>query len=861
MPQGNWVGTLQVAYWPDLAPPRPADRTGRAAPVTVYSPAHAHTAHSRDPTTHMTRAGPPDTGDAALLSAELPDLVRRRQLLGLDVSRLDPERPPLDRHVTGLAFSGGGVRAGALALGVSQALARHGRLARFDYLSTVSGGGFIGATISSWLGNLGPQDRRAEEGDFAFRLGQGLPEPAALSHLRTHADYLAPEGAPGRLRLAAVLLRGVLLNVFLFLPWVLIAVVLTEIVYELEARLGVRHITWRVTLTLALLGCALVATFPFVTRVARRRFTWARRNAYDMLFAGAMVATITAIALLPFSQLTRTLVVASRHALRADIAHRLAALDRPAVWLALAALATLWVGMHGRSAMVRRINQAIGRLALWLLAPVLLLTAYFVLCAHFVHLPFAPLHLGGTAAREARADLAAGRIPTALRVAIDRLLGDEGGQLSPGATVQRDAATGALWVHDAMQGDPAGPDWLFGASNGPGGSRDVARFPVRVLDRAPGDLDLIVTLRAYPEPRDLLVLGALVLFLLVNGRIVDVNVTSLHQFYRDRLSRAFLLRPAGAMPAGNDGQRLSDLNASGLAPYHLVNATLNVSGSANPLARGRNADFFLLSRHVCGSRCTGYVATADLEQADPRFDFASAIAISAAAAGPRMGVHTSGSLAGDLALFNLRLGYWLPNPLRVGEHRRAYRFRGPGASYLLRESFGLLHEASRYVNVSDGGHIENLGIYELLRRRCRVIVALDAECDPELTCEALTTVIRYARIDLGITIEVDLSPLRRDGDGWSAEHLAVGTIRYGPGLDETGLLVYLKASRTGDEAADLAAYARRHPAFPHQSTADQFFTEADFEAYRALGDHIVTQAMRTGSPAAAAFGALDRGGP
>ncbi len=141
----------------------------------------------------------------------------------------------------------------------------------------------------------------------------------------------------------------------------------------------------------------------------------------------------------------------------------------------------------------------------------------------------------------------------------------------------------------------------------------------------------------------------------------------------------------------------------------------------------------------------------------------------------------------------------------------------------------------RYVNVSDGGHIENLGVYELLRRRCRLIIAVDGEADADMGFNGLVTLLRFARIDLGISINIDLEKLRKP-EGYSRSHWVQGTIDYGNG--ETGTLLYLKSSLTGDEAPYLHAYKGRNKDFPHESTANQFFNETQLEVYRALGEHI-----------------------
>ncbi|MCG6901711.1 MAG: hypothetical protein LJE68_03435, partial [Rhodobacter sp.] len=173
-------------------------------------------------------------------------------------------------------------------------------------------------------------------------------------------------------------------------------------------------------------------------------------------------------------------------------------------------------------------------------------------------------------------------------------------------------------------------------------------------------------------------------------------------------------------------------------------------------------------------------------------------------------------------------------------------------SALLREILSKLDETHYWVNLSDGGHIENLASIELLRRRCRVIFIGDAECDRSMHFKGLATLVRYARIDLGIHIDLDVSGLRLKSDNTSNAHLAIGKIRYpadpdhGSGQPETGYLVYFKSSCTGDEDEVIQEYRARKPHFPHESTADQMFDEGQFEAYRALGQHIVETALPGG---------------
>ena len=315
-------------------------------------------------------------------------------------------------------------------------------------------------------------------------------------------------------------------------------------------------------------------------------------------------------------------------------------------------------------------------------------------------------------------------------------------------------------------------------------------------------------------------------------RGINVNQISSHRYYRNRLAETYLLRRGDA--AAVDPQPLSQLRARNpAAPYHLINAAVNLPSSQQPELRGRNADFFLFSQHYCGSPLLGYCTTPALEAADGHLDLGTAMAISGAAASGHMGATTLKGLEFMLSLLNIRLGYWLPNPGKLPAGGNGF---GVPPFALWRELFGRMDETGPHVNLSDGGHIENLGVYELLRRRCKYVIAIDAEADPDLRFAGLMTLIRYAQIDFGIRISLDLDDLHRTPSGYSKAHFALGVIDYGQGL--RGYLLYIKSSLTGNERDYLLDYHRRHSSFPHETTADQFFNEAQFEAYRALGEHI-----------------------
>ena len=198
---------------------------------------------------------------------------------------------------------------------------------------------------------------------------------------------------------------------------------------------------------------------------------------------------------------------------------------------------------------------------------------------------------------------------------------------------------------------------------------------------------------------------------------------------------------------------------------------------------------------------------------------------------------------GDAVTVNQAL---IQRPNTFGERFR-WRIR---PSAFLREMTSRLDEKHGWVNLSDGGHLENLATIELLRRRCNYIIIGDGEADPNLHFAGLATLMRTAHIDLGIDIDINLDELRlreQNDEKVSGNHWAIGRITYpkdGDNENEYGYLLYLKSSLTGDESEVIREYRHRKPTFPHQSTADQFFDEGQFEAYRALGQHIAEQALK-----------------
>jgi hypothetical protein len=351
---------------------------------------------------------------------------------------------------------------------------------------------------------------------------------------------------------------------------------------------------------------------------------------------------------------------------------------------------------------------------------------------------------------------------------------------------------------------------------------------------------------------------------LLSSLFINVNTFSLHAMYKQRLIRAYL----GASNSHrnpnlftgfdeNDNMAMSALTTH--RPLHIVNMALNLVGGKNLAWQHRKAESFTSTRlHTGGSR-VGYRSSTEYggkHSPSPRshaISLGTAITVSGAAASPNMGYNSSPLLTIVMTLFNARLGWWLGNPAGTGTH---WKRSGPriGVRPFLDEMFGRTDDESTWVYLSDGGHFDNLGLYELVLRRCAVIVVSDAGADHKCEYSDLGNAVRKIRVDLGISIDFDAKmPMSATGvptPDASGHHCAIGHIRYSdhdPGAPD-GVLLYLKPFLSGDEPIDVQHYASENDSFPHQSTSDQFFDEAQFESYRRLGLHIVERICRDGEP-------------
>ncbi len=365
----------------------------------------------------------------------------------------------------------------------------------------------------------------------------------------------------------------------------------------------------------------------------------------------------------------------------------------------------------------------------------------------------------------------------------------------------------------------------------------------------------------------LLVFVLCIISVLLLGYRVDINEFSLNAFYRSRLIRCYLgatrFRKNQRQPHYFTGFDEKDdlmmaelIDSNKIQPptglVHIVNCALNLGGSSDLSLHTLHSAIFTLTPLRCGSSFNsedhlgyrgggekeiGYIPTNIYGGKDNQPTLGQAISISGAAASPNMGYHTSPVMAFLMTYFNARLGWWFPNPDKSSTEKPSPNF---SLFYLLRELLGIANEKSEFLAISDGGHFENLAVYELIKRKCEVIIASDGECDPDLQFEGLGRLIRMCEVDLDTKINIDVSSIQSDTDSfWSENRYVIGQIDYSKnnktGGPKTGWLIYIKASMTGNENMAIKQYKTTHPTFPHETTGAQFYGEDQFESYRKLG--------------------------
>jgi hypothetical protein len=704
----------------------------------------------------------------------------------------------------GIALSGGGIRSASFGLGILQALAKGEWLREFDYLSTVSGGGYTGSSLSYLLhlsrtkNSGGVPKFDVSQDDFPYlsypmvgahhanRDGKELKKGALLRRLRQNAKYLSPGHSITVLSLLGVVLRNSIISIVVHMAVIMLILQALIAVHFIEPG---QPLAWRMNLA-----------------------TWFCVGVFGSYLVLSMLYVI----------LTRCFDALS---------------DQNAVY-------------SGRRLYEQTVN--------WLFV-------VGIVCFVIAALPWMYAVVSWVEQKDySFYSFYAGLLSSAFGV------GSSVWAFLQSSDVKKSKVSVGLVVAVAS-----------------------TLLLIGVLLLA---LFCVVTLERFYD--GWMQVSAVVALLFAVGWIPSVNYVSVHRYYRDRLMETFMpdrdgiKNPemyCGRTYSGNETmlgavcgveemknnerrknkRKETRRERKNCGPYHLINSNVVLVSSDNPRYRGRGGDSFVFSPLFTGSQATEWVRT------DPSpgegMTLATAMAISGAAVNPNAGCGGDGVtrmpvLSVLMSLLNIRLGYWSGNPKRSRwlPIRLKPNMIYPG----LAESFGRfnLHEKSRYVLLTDGGHFENLGLYELIRRRLKVIVVCDGAADPNYSFNDLANALEKARADFGALVDIssaDLDdlvphPIHKEGAKGASEMpmakraYLVAPIRYAPlpgrrgtaaAKEECGLLIYITTTFFKELNASLHGYRQSHPAFPDEPTSDQFFDEKQFESYRELGYQTAWQLM------------------
>ncbi len=662
-----------------------------------------------------------------------------------------------DKPLVGLALSGGGIRSASFALGVLQALARRDglhvdHLRDIDYLSTVSGGGYIGASLT-WFNflqrDVPPKDRQfpfgAKYDAHRDQCATGVSVDNA-AFIRQHGEYMTPAKRFTSVSLIAVALRNIVLC---FSVYFALVAALT-----LAARLA--HTWW-------------VQLFPR---------GWIGASVNETMMPAFLLVLLFALFSILFG-ISTAIIPKIRP-------------DNEVLY-----------GWRVRS------QRYFGLVLAWAFAA--------FICGTVPHVYEAIVHWKVTGFALSTTGIA-GVIYEFLK------------QQRPKLAVDRPKLNLViLWVTVLAI--------IYGLLLG-------AYALAMKLDPGASNLYLPLYFVGYA--------------LLVGG-VMNSNMFSIGRMYRDRLMEAFMPDPDAVSRRKWGPAKMADVTflqdtctEKDNGPYHLVNTNVVLTTTDYASYRGRGGDSFVFSPKFSGSDATGWYPSTQM--CGGSMSLATAMAISGAAINPNSACGGRGPTRNRLAsfvlaLFNIRLGYWVRNPNARAAGKFFSKLIWPNLIYpgLRQGLLGTgLHMRAGYIELSDGGHYDNTGIYELVRRKVSCIILSLASADPGYGFDDLADVIERVRADFGVYIKFDSMmeaaiPIAGEPPpGGIASTLkfaqcshVTGVVNYPDGTK--GTLVILKSAMTNRLPIDVLRYAANNPAFPNESTADQFFDERQFEAYREAG--------------------------
>ncbi len=775
----------------------------------------------------------------------------------------------------GLALSGGGIRSATFNLGLLQQLSECGVLELVDYISTVSGGGYIGGFLSAWLsgsttGQGFPTVPRSKEA------GRVPPEPGEIRHLREFSGFLAPRRGffeAEMWRAVVAILSGLLPSLTIALSiigLVLVGFLTITFVYACDWRLASAAAIAAITAAVLFLFEWLApqyapappptaptpvagqpgvppAVMPAAPMTGSALYWWVTTIAIALVLAVQLLVpslyqrgAFNSPRAMPLW--TSSTKAAGPVPIKStwQEAPGSGAYDRWWFLVGSRDLSDAPASIETKTSLGPYFSPRLFDFALtWMVVAGLLL---IVRLAHAVRHTAWSRRTISTFDRVVMRLLGLGLVWFGLAAVWHICVNVKyGSQLAMSAVV-----SGAIFASMrnwlvSLTGRTAGPSswrtWL--APYVPMVLAYVTMLLiVALVGRGLLDMNGHAWLKWYGST---FAMFAVIAF----GLLIEPSRVGLHAFYRDRIGRAYLGARATANAAENrttDSEDTDDVKVKDLKerPYHLVCCAANDLAGDPVATLQRGARSATISR-LGFAMGNAYIAPDELT-------LGSAVTASAAAFNSNMGAQSIqfGPIVDFLlTALNLRLGLWLRHPCAATALPR----RWPGLLYYReffsqtsasRASTALAHgntdlpTLERDVHLSDGGHFENLALYELVRRQCRYIIVSDCGADPTVAFDDLGNALRRIREDFDVEVEIDVAPLKPK-DGISTQHVAVGSINYS--RVNRGVLIYIKPALTGSEPPDVRQYRTRNNAFPHESTGDQFYDEAQWESYRRLGAH------------------------
>jgi hypothetical protein len=841
-------------------------------------------------------------------------------------------RQPAGESLIGLAFSGGGIRSATFNLGILQALARSRLLHVFDYLSTVSGGGYIGGWLMAWMHHqqIGIQGVEARLSTTADIPSQSVEAPE-VHFLRNYSGYLTPRKdllgpdfwafAAGRLRNTfsnqSILLLALLSLLLAPRAFVYILNILEEL-ERVQAYLQSQYFALGLGLAFSFMAIVFIGlNLVWLDRQGSRTGAW-------FITPGAVQALIVVPLILSAAFFAYGL---------AEFLPAWKIIEDPLYRAPLVGMA-LYFGLWGGALAVRSTVQAAGKTVgslgskVWF---ILVTAAVAGSITGYLFIPFARVLVPTGSQFNIWHGMTFGT-PAAVGimliggilhiVVMGRSISDDyrewlgrlGGWLVVYAlcwfflfliAVYVPAGLAQLfrweqrsrYVHHSLTFTgalawvvSAGYKLFFEKSDQVGKLiSDMSRrqrllryvaivapyvyitglliglslLAARISDWITQNQTVALAIPADPGVNAGVPIACLMLFAtaLIFSWRVDINEFSANYLYRNRLIRFYL----GASVPGRDAQPFtgfSDADNFPLAdlripadstkpedarPLPIVNTCLNVVCGKEVVLRTRKARSFAFTplyggftwqppgKNVLQSAFGSTALVGSDRYAGGGITLGTSIAISSATARPNIGSYSQRPLAFLMTMFDVRRGWWIGNPTRKQWQRGSPQL---GLWWVLRELLGTTTDDSGYLYLSDGGYFENLGIYELVRRRCKLIVACDVSCDPNYDFADLHNAMERCRTDFGVVISIDVAPLRPTGPQGKIRskcHFVAGTVHY-QGLGGPGTIIYIKPTLVEGDPQDVLDYGKANPDFPRDTRANQWYEERHFENYRALGE-------------------------